>query len=503
MMSLTSFRASVQCAACHRCGNALRKGVHECPHCGALQTAIALRAPNSFDSSNGVPLQRQQRMLVPYPSVPEEVDVALNLSHQRAQAIRRGLFAAVSCTALSAALVLTVGPSLRAPASAQIAALPERDAAVPEEGPTVTADAALPSHAPGTPGPTGNATTVLQNVPATDPVTASVAPMAAAPVTASAPAPAPVVMAQQAQAAPKQALQAAPGTAPVAAHVTAPTPAPVIMTQQTQPVPKQSLQAAPNAAPVAAMAAHATAPAPTAAPVVMAQQAQPAAKQETAKQEVKKQDTASPAKPDDPLYAARLALIANDLSATRTSLLQAAPSRPGDPEVQRIADELTRREAVRDANLLRAHSCDAANLLPCARRYAKAALAIDTSYADSQTLLKQVAYKTMLAKKAAAAQMQAVVPPPRPAPIREAAPLVHYVSNAASAPLANTVPTPIAPRTYAVAAVHPVQETRDVREPVAVVQEVRPVEQPAPSGDSSDTGGYSIPIMARGRGVAH
>ncbi len=79
----------------------------------------------------------------------------------------------------------------------------------------------------------------------------------------------------------------------------------------------------------------------------------------------------------------------------------------------------------------RARACDAANLLPCARRYAKAAMAIDTSYSDSRAFFRHVAYKQAAAKKAAAlalAQAQAAAAP-HPAPIRDATPFVHYVSH--------------------------------------------------------------------------
>ncbi len=77
-MSLLSFRTPVLYAACHRCGNALTHGEEECPHCGTNQSR-ALRALNSVDFSNNV-ITMPGRMLVPYPSVPEEVDTAMNIA---------------------------------------------------------------------------------------------------------------------------------------------------------------------------------------------------------------------------------------------------------------------------------------------------------------------------------------------------------------------------------------------------------------------------------------
>jgi hypothetical protein len=234
---------------------------------------------------------------------------------------------------------------------------------------------------------------------------------------------------------------------------------------------------------------------------------------------------------DDDLYAARLAMIANDLGTARVHLSKVAPTEPVDPEAQRIADELARRESVRDTDMQRARACDAANLLPCARRYAKAAMAVDTSYSDSQAFFKHVVYKQAAAKKAAAlalAQAQAAAAP-HPAPIRDATPLVHYVSHGNPIPAPSVavasvpVPAPVTPqapapmiaqRSFATASARPVpveshdiREVREVREP-RVVQEVRPAEPPAPvpapaPAPVAEATDYSVPIMARGRGVAH
>ncbi len=53
---------------------------------------FAIRTHGAIDFPNGVPARMTQRMLVPYPSVPEEVETATNIAKQRAQAIRRVVF---------------------------------------------------------------------------------------------------------------------------------------------------------------------------------------------------------------------------------------------------------------------------------------------------------------------------------------------------------------------------------------------------------------------------
>jgi hypothetical protein len=592
-MSLLSFRASVQCAACHRCGNALGKGVRECPHCGALQTAVAIRTHSAIDFPNGVPARMTQRMLVPYPSVPEEVETATNIARQRAQAIRRVLFGVTTSALCAGALVLAVGPSLRAPAGDQrIAALPQRNAAVPEEGPTVTADAALPSHAPGTPGPADTATAVLSVPPppvAAEFAAAPAATSSSAPTLADVPAakhtatpePAPSLAAVPAPAAPARTaiastLAAVPTPATTSKPVAAPSP-----TAALASVPTTKRTSTPAAAPLPALTLAATPPpaaipktaAATSSAATLAAVTPPAAKSTPAAAplpaaalvatlpaarapEAKSTSAASPSpalalaaipapvplatptqavveepkaayEADDNLYAARLALIANDLSATRVHLSKVAPTKPVDPEAQRIADELARRESVRDADMQRARACDAANLWPCARRYAKAAMAIDTSYPDSQVFYKRVVYKQAAARKAAEALMQALATP-RQAPIRDATPLVHYVSHGnpvpapivaaaplpapAPVPVPPPAPAPIAPRSFpivsarpALAESHDLREVREVREP-HILQEVRPAEPPAPApapAPVAEATDYAVPIMARGRGVAH
>jgi ribosomal protein L37E len=123
-MNLLSFRTPVLYAACHRCGNALTHGEEECPHCGTNQSR-ALRAPNSVDFNNSNVMMMPGRMLVPYPSVPEEVDTAMNIARERARVARRVAFGVAGGGLLAVALALTYAPGLRSPAVQRLAALPE------------------------------------------------------------------------------------------------------------------------------------------------------------------------------------------------------------------------------------------------------------------------------------------------------------------------------------------------------------------------------------------
>src|ERR1700712_3285593 len=125
-MNLLSFRAPVVYAACHRCGNALTHGEDECPHCGTNQSR-ALRtvsASNSAGSGNSVMLM-PGRMLVPYPSVPEELDTAMNIARERKRVLKRIAFYLASGGMLALALGLAYAPALRSPVVQRLAALPE------------------------------------------------------------------------------------------------------------------------------------------------------------------------------------------------------------------------------------------------------------------------------------------------------------------------------------------------------------------------------------------
>lgn len=123
-MSLLSFRTPAQYIACHRCGNALARGEDECPHCGAKQSR-ALSVPNSIEFNNRGYMAVSSRMLVPYPSVPEEVDTARNIARARSKLIKRVAFRLATGAALAGALTLAYGPGLRSPTVARLAARPE------------------------------------------------------------------------------------------------------------------------------------------------------------------------------------------------------------------------------------------------------------------------------------------------------------------------------------------------------------------------------------------
>jgi hypothetical protein len=125
-MSLLSFRAPVLYAACHRCGNALTHGEVECPHCGTSQSRAlrTLGAPNSVDYGSNVVLM-PGRMLVPYPSVPEELDTAMNIARERKRVLKRVAFYLASGGMLAMALGLAYAPALRSPVVQRLAALPE------------------------------------------------------------------------------------------------------------------------------------------------------------------------------------------------------------------------------------------------------------------------------------------------------------------------------------------------------------------------------------------
>src|SRR5471032_1239600 len=123
-MNLLSFRTPAFYAVCHRCGNALTHGEEECPHCGTDRSR-ALSAPNSVDFNIGAVLLMPGLMFVPYPSVPEEVDAAMNIARARARVVRRVAFGVAGGSLLAVALALTYAPGLRSPVVQRLAALPE------------------------------------------------------------------------------------------------------------------------------------------------------------------------------------------------------------------------------------------------------------------------------------------------------------------------------------------------------------------------------------------
>jgi hypothetical protein len=234
--------------------------------------------------------------------------------------------------------------------------------------------------------------------------------------------------------------------------------------------------------------------------------------------------------PGETLYIARLALITNDLSAARKNLAEVPAELSNDAEAKRIRAELAQREAARDTAMQHARACDTAASWRCARRYAKEAIAIDTSYPDSRVLLKRANFKAAEAKKAAAAAaiLAGANPPHVPvhtAPIREAVvvPRVATTANtsAALSPVnnngsggsngsggASNVPHLFAPPAVRTPprelhATHEARETRpaqDLREPAVAVQSTRNEE---PAGFEPQTNSGGVPIRPPGRGDAH
>ena len=632
-MNLLSFRTPAFYAACHRCGNALTHGEEECPHCGTDQSR-ALRAPNSVDFNNGAAMLMPGRMFVPYPSVPEEVDAAMNIARERARVVRRVAFGVAGGSLLAVALALTYAPGLRSPVVQRLAALPEPartpafipvatdnapKAAAPASTTTIAA-AAKPAKPVSVsvpmppavilatpPAPTvvppqalaQDSTQIAPQVssqapspaatltPATNPATEMIASImskltsaavalraeistltmspAASPVTTAASIAPPPAIAQTAIAgtttanetnapspvatpAPKSAATGpaltfaqGPVTAP-APHKALP-PAPVTLAQNTATTPPPTnATTAPIAAPVIntppAIAALPPAPSPSAvADVPIASHApQPSASVE---KELPKLSLppVSPVitterpplgSPGESLYFARLALVTNDLSAAQKNLANVPADQVNSPEVQRVRDDLDQREAARDTAMQHARTCDRSASWRCARRYAKDALAIDSSYTDSRVFLRHVAIKIAEAKKAAEiAQIQnaaiAERGPLHPAPIREAvvipraAPVASTPAVPRTTPVASTgsVPAttfsapphlfanPIARAPRETHVTHEAHETRVAPETSEPVVAFQPVRNPDPASFGSRAPDDNTPIRPAGRGEAH
>jgi hypothetical protein len=685
-MNLLSFRTPAFYAACHRCGNALTHGEEECPHCGTNQSR-ALRAPNSVDFDNSAVMLMPGRMFVPYPSVPEEVDAAMNIARERARVVRRLAFGVAGGGLLAVALALNYAPGLRSPVVQRLAALPEPartpafvpvitnnapKAAAPVSTTTIAAAAkpakpvsvsaptppvvappevtlatppavtlttppALTHATPpavtlttppaltlatppavtlttppaltlatppavtlttppaltlatppalaqtptqtapqaSSPGPSPAATlapamnqatemiasimnklttaaaalraeiSTLTMSPAASPVTTATS-IAPPPVTAptaitatttsnetNAPsriaAPEPksptagpsVTVAQGPVVAP--AADRSPPQAPITlAQNTATTPPPTNATTAQSPAPVISTPPAPSPGAVADVPVASHAPQPS-APVekelpklslppvlpVIATERPPVGS------------------PGESLYFARLALATNDLSAAQKNLANVPANQVNSPEVQRIRDDLAQREAARDTAMQHARACDRSASWRCARRYAKDALAIDSTYTDSRVFLKYVSIKIAEAKKAAeSARIQnaaiAQRGPLHPAPIREAvviprvAPVASTPAVPRTAPVATTgsVPAttgsapphlfanPIARAPRETHVTHEAHETRvasEMGEPVVAFQLVRTADTASMSKSPDD----NTPIRPAGRGEAH
>src|SRR5471030_2432303 len=605
-MNLLSFRTPVLYAACHRCGNALTHGEEECPHCGTNQSR-ALRAPNSGDFNNSNVLMMPSRMFVPYPSVPEEVDTAMNIARERARVVRRVAFGVASGGLLAVALALTYAPGLRSPVVQRLAALPEPArtpafvpvatdnaprAAAPASTTTVVASARpvppVPVTAAKTPAvhlatppaatyaaapaptqtPTQIPTPAPTLAPASNPATEMIASImtrlttavavlraeistlamspATDPVTRAAPdAPAPITVTTATTTANETnetngsssvagPVLKSPTNAAIVTHTANNSlpPAPVTLTQNTATPALTGSTNTSNPAPVintpAPLAALPPAPSPSAvADVPIASHAPQPSK--TVEQELPKLSLppVSPViaterpplgSPEESLYFARLALVTNDLRAAQKNLANVPANQVNSPDVQQVRDDLAQREAARDTAMQHARACDQSASWRCARRYAKDALAIDSSYTDSRVFLKHVAIKIAEAKKAAeaaAVQTAAIMQrgPMHPAPIREA------VAIPRTAPMASTSGTPTttgasAPHLFANPVVHAPREThvtheaqarevhaqQEALEPVVAFQPVRNADAESSESKAPDNG---APIRAAGRGEAH
>ena len=649
-MNLLTFRTPAFYAACHRCGNALTRGEEECPHCGTNQSR-AVCAPNSVDSNNGSAMLMPGRMFVPYPSVPEEVDAAMNIARVRARVVRRVAFGVAGGGLLAVALALTYAPSLRSPVVQRLAALPEPartpafvpvatenapKAAAPTSTTTIAAAAKPPMpisvSAPAPPAvtlaappavtlaapppvsvaappavtlatppalaqtpteaappalsqasalattlatATNRATEMITSIAAkftsaavavraeistlaisltAGPVTTttSIAPPPATAPTATAattattranepiarrvfPAPEP----KSPTAGPGATVAQGPVVAPAA--VRSPPPAPVMLAQNTAATPPSTTAttaATTTTGPSQALTIS-TPPAPSPSAVadvpIASHAPQPSAPVE---QELPKLSlppvlpviaTERPpvGSPGESVYFARLALAINDLSAAQKNLANVPADQLDSPGVKQVRDDLAQREAARDTAMQHARTCDRSASWRCARRYAKDALAIDSSYADSRVFLKHVYIKIAEAKKAAQiAQIQnaaiAERGPLHPAPIREAVVITRVVpvtstpSVPRSAPVASTASVPSttgsAPRLFAnpiarapreTHVVHEAHEARvatEMGEPVVAFQPVRNADTVSAWSKAPDD---ATPIRPAGRGEAH
>jgi hypothetical protein len=224
--------------------------------------------------------------------------------------------------------------------------------------------------------------------------------------------------------------------------------------------------------------------------------------------------------PGESIYFTRLALATSDLSAARKNLTNVPANQANSPDVQRLRDDLAQREAARDAAMQHARACDATASWRCARRYAKDALAIDSSYTDSRAFLRHVAIKVAEAKKAAeGAVAQTAATTPRavtyPAPLREAEPVPRtatatVASTGSTSTTGSSAPHTIAnPPTHAPLAPRVTRETREVhearvvqeaRDPIAAFQYAQTADVAPPEPKALDN---NAPIRPAGRGEAH
>lgn len=464
-MSLLSFRSPAYYAACHHCGNALQASDNDCPNCGASQSR-ALTAPNAMAFNNRNYLAVPSRMLVSYPSVPEEVDTALNIARQRARKFRRAAFGVTLGAMVAGALALAYGPGMRSASVMRLAAQPEPvpapavDVTKPlDVAPSVTVAEGSTDYASSDPALAASKAAVGVAVIANAP------PVAKAPASAQAENHAALVQTVQTPPAASQPAQLAQVPAVPAALPAAEIKKPVVVAQ-VAPKPVQAASAKPlvnldalkpftfitpalraQALSTLALAeqtvtskaaqiersitdviasrsstpdaSEQTMPVTQSAAVTLPAFPVPEAPEPTADVPLASHSAqlaepvivppspvavaaARPAAgtPAESLYLAKLALSTNDLSAARKNLAALPADQAGDEQTMQVREELAHREGARDAAMLRARACDSTGSLSCARKSAKEAVAIDTSYGDARLFLKRVYAEAAQAKKA-------------------------------------------------------------------------------------------------------
>ncbi len=482
-MSLLTFRSPAYYAACHHCGNALRAGDDECTNCGVSQSR-ALVASNAMVFNNRNFLALPSRMLVSYPSVPEEVDTARNIARQRARKVRRAAFGLTLGAMVAGALALAYGPGMRSAAVMRLAEQPEPSPAPPldmtrqldtpvtntvaegftdthssaqaqdnsavdaaEPSPVVQVDSSKdPEPAPVSP-PVQPVVAQAMAQPELQALAQASAPVAVVaepqtpPVTASAPAQ-PAAKPPVASSKPLIDLDAKTLFAFITPEMRTQAYATLALAEQTVSTQAARIQktiadvlashsSSDAASPVAktetivakAPAEPVAIPAPVASPVPSAPEPTadvPLASHATQLAEPVIAPTPQVAEADprpasgtpaESLYLAKLALAANDLTAVHKDLAALPANQDTSEQATQIRDELALRENMRNAAMLRARACDSTGAYACARKSAKEALGIDTSYGDARLFLKRV-YGEVAAKKAKqTAAMQTTVAP--------------------------------------------------------------------------------------------
>jgi len=217
------------------------------------------------------------------------------------------------------------------------------------------------------------------------------------------------------------------------------------------------------------------------------------------------QDSARVIAPDDPLYAARMALDRRDLTAARARLKALPAQQQARPEFDALKEELANRELQRDAALQLARACERTSAWACVQQNAAEALALDGSNTESQAMLERVithagwlagspqggkarAANTAdnTANPAAATGAVAVAPAPAPAPVPAPAP-----ANVASAAVAAAPATPAAATpapSAAVAAAKPAPERHTTQRATSATAAAAAARQAALDEARAETG---------------